>query len=153
MGSKKRKYKPKDTLSVKITVDTDKKTLDWINSQKNISNSILDIIKRYANNKLLPIEAVNQMLMFPNVRKENDIEKKKNNTEDIDRNTEKLPENSGLDNANIIKEKEIGGSEKIDIKKSKETKGKKKESAIIIPDKKLPFEPIEITKKLSNIND
>ena len=44
------------------------------------------------------------MLMFPNVRKENDIEKKKT-IQKILIEIQKTSENSGLDNANIIKRK------------------------------------------------
>ena len=62
MVSIRRKYNRRDTFSVHINIDTDDKTLEWINNQKHLSGAILNVLKKYANNELLHIDTVKQML-------------------------------------------------------------------------------------------
>lgn len=60
--NKRKKYDRRDIFSVHINVDTDDKTLEWINNQRHLSKVTLDILEQYANGELIHIDAVKQMI-------------------------------------------------------------------------------------------
>lgn len=150
MSNRRKKYDIGNVISVKITMDTDEKTLEWINQQRNINRSVLGLIEQYANGELLHIEAVSKMLAYSNASigdysegkdsppieyvEKGELDKQPND------NVEDNIEDDMVDINNNIKVSRVGEYQE-DRKKSP-----------TIPHKKLPFAPPKITRKASNTN-
>lgn len=62
MARKRKTYKYHDVFAVSITNDTLPETLKWINNQKSISKSVIDLLNKYVKNELVPIEVINKLL-------------------------------------------------------------------------------------------
>lgn len=144
MSVSKREYKPGDVLSTKIPVNTDEKTLNWINEQNNISKSIFNLISQYANRELLHFETVGKMLGIANsqVVDSNGIKK----------DTKTKPETIGVVEKQDHRDEDIH-NENYKITPKKNEDYLKKEPALKFPRRKMPFKPAEITKGIHKNDD
>lgn len=82
MTSRRKNYERRDTFSININVDTDDKTLEWINNQRHLSKATLDILKQYANGELLHIDTVKQMIKADKTKEITDEETEIKNIEE-----------------------------------------------------------------------
>lgn len=162
-NKKKGNYKPGDMFAARIPTNIDEKTLNWINNQDNISKAVLELTRKYANNELVPVEIINNILTLTNTHmKHNHIQhhgqidvnteehKNQNGNQHI---KEKTVTNAGSDNSqgNISEERTM--DDKKDAEKQKNTvnmpdknRVKKQEGVVRVPNRRLPFQPARINK-------
>lgn len=67
---KRKNYVKGNTFGVQIKMKASDKALDWLNNQSSVSNSVWELIEKYSNNELIPVEMVKSLLNTAMTRKE-----------------------------------------------------------------------------------